>query len=210
MRHESGNSEGRVAEDCVFHCPHQTRRYHRKCILSSHLLLPGRGMGEQDSARAASAQGAPESCARPALLRRLARLSAAHSKCCARQVPVWRGESTSQLAYDQWKSPQNVKRLPTADGVITDSPNVFNRAQRARHPVQCAGMICCSANCCRCVMVSGISRSIAVPARCKPPSTPYSGTSGNASRAFNRTLMIPACEHELKTMSPFPCTLTAT
>jgi hypothetical protein len=37
---------------------------------------------------------------------------------------------------------QNVKRLPTADGVTTDSPNSFNRAQRARQPVQCAGMIC--------------------------------------------------------------------
>ena len=36
--------------------------------------------------------------------------------------PVWWGESTSPLAYDPWKSPQNVKRLPTADGVTTDSP----------------------------------------------------------------------------------------
>src|SRR5882762_5108393 len=93
---------------------------------------------------------------------------------------------------------------------VTDSPKVFNRAHRARHPVQCAGMICCNANCCRDAMVSGISRSIAAPARCKPPSTPYSGTSGNVSRVFSRTLTIPACEHELKTMSPFPCTLTAT
>src|SRR5262245_34585431 len=124
--------------------------------------------------------------------------------------PVWRGESTLQLAHAPWQSPQNVKRLPTADGVTTDSPNVFNRAHRARHPVQWAGMICCSANCCRCAMVSGISRSIAAPARCKPPSTPYSGTSGNTSRAFSRTLTMPACEHELKTMSPFPFTLTAT